>query len=189
MVLNGGVILESWKDIVGYEGLYEISNFGRVRSHENKITYSVRHGERKWKQRIIKQYVHPTFSGYKVDLYKNKKRKCVQVHRLVAEAFLDNPKNYPVVNHIDGNRLNNNVNNLEWCDHKYNANHAFDNDLTTSNDKIILVNIETQEQFHFRSKSLGSKFLGKSVTYISNNLVKGRNILCGYKVIEERRPR
>jgi hypothetical protein len=172
--------MENWKDVVGYEGLYQVSNLGRVRSHENKVTYSEIHGVRKWKQRILKQNL--TVNGFKVDLYKDKKRKSMHVHRLVAEVFIDNPNNEPQVNHIDGNRLNNHIENLEWCNSKYNINHAFDNGLTSSNENVILINLETNEMFCFRSKTKASMFLGKNSNYVSNNLKKGRNILCGYEV-------
>ena len=102
--------MEIWKDIVGYEGLYQISNYGNVRSlnyhRENRI-------------HILKQIVD--YTGYLfVCLSKNKKRKQFKIHRLVADAFLDNPNNLPCINHKDENKENNNVSNLEWCNHKYN---------------------------------------------------------------------
>lgn len=115
---------EIWKDIEGYEGLYQVSNSGKIRSirysHINKITIMAFHYNKK---------------GYtRVHLTKNKIDKYVSVHRLVANAFIPNPNNYPQVNHIDGNKLNNCVDNLEWCTNKYNFQHAlklglFDNRL------------------------------------------------------------
>ena len=101
---------EIWKDISGYEGLYQVSNLGDVRS----LNYR-RNGELK----LLKQATNK--QGYKqISLYKNGKIKTYKVHRLVAIAFIPNPNNLPVVNHKDENPSNNNVNNLEWCTVAYN---------------------------------------------------------------------
>lgn len=102
---------EIWKDIEGYEGLYQVSNKGRVKSFHS--------GEGK----IMKPGTHPL--GYKsVTLFKDKKGKVAKVHRLVAQAFIPNPENLPVINHKDENPSNNNVENLEWCTQKYNLNYG-----------------------------------------------------------------
>lgn len=113
---------EYWRPVVGYEGLYEVSNLGRIKSFD---TY--RKGPngsiRICKGRILKPWT--TKNGYLlVNLYKNGKKKKFYVHRLVAEAFLPNPDNLPEVNHKDENKLNNNVENLEFCDCKYNINYG-----------------------------------------------------------------
>lgn len=101
-------IIEIWKDIKGYEGMYKVSNFGKVMNVKT--------------QRIISDY---SMKGYRmVQLWKNNIRKGICVHRLVAEAFIDNPYNLPQVNHIDENKSNNNVTNLEWCSISYNQNHG-----------------------------------------------------------------
>jgi hypothetical protein len=112
--------MEIWKDIIGYEGLYKVSNLGNIMSLEKHI---INHSDKRIQirpPRLLKQ--HKNQFGYmKVWLYKNSKRKEYAVHRLVASAFIDNPDNKPCVNHIDNNRENNNANNLEWCTYKENS--------------------------------------------------------------------
>lgn len=99
--------MEIWKDIKGYEGLYQVSNCGRIKSFHKKENGA-----------IIKVAVKRGY--YQAGLRKNGLRKFYQVHRLVAQAFIENKDNLPQVNHIDENKLNNNVENLEWCTVSYN---------------------------------------------------------------------
>lgn len=164
--------MEVWKDVVGYEGIYEVSNLGRVRTHKDKVTHSVKHGLRKWKQRILKQKVGKDRS-YRIILWKDKKEKTWLVHRLVALAFIPTVEGKDFINHIDGNRLNNSVENLEWCTSKENNNHAFDTRLMTTNQEVILFNKYTKETHYFRSKTKASEFLGKYHGFISDQMKKG----------------
>lgn len=112
--------MEIWKDIKGYKNLYQVSNLGNVRSLD-RIRKNGKEPNRKYlqKSKLLKPAIQNV--GYKfVVLSKNGKRKGFRVHRLVAEAFIDNPNNYDCVNHKDENKLNNNVSNLEWCTVAYN---------------------------------------------------------------------
>ena len=108
--------VEIWKDIEGYEGLYQVSNLGRVKSLGNGSSNNS-------KERILKSYKNN--NGYlRVFLCKEQIRKIYLVHRLVASAFIPNTDNLPQVNHIDEDKTNNRVDNLEWCDIKYNSNYG-----------------------------------------------------------------
>ncbi|MCP9067495.1 NUMOD4 domain-containing protein [Streptococcus parasanguinis] len=166
---------EIWKDVKGYEGIYEVSNYGRVRTHKDKTTDSILHGVRHWKQRILKPKSTKTREP-RVSLWKDKKSKDYLVHRLVAIAFIPNPDNKPTVNHIDGNPENNHVGNLEWATYEENINHAFNNNLIKTETGVILVDRETKEVHIFRSMSKASEFLGRNSGYLSNILSCGRKL-------------
>lgn len=106
--------MEFWKDIRGYEGIYQISNLGKIKSLHRDCT----------KGRILNPAKNNR--GYlRLGLSGNGKVRYDSVHRLVAEAFIPNPKNLPEVNHIDGNKLNNRVENLEWVTKGENQVHAY----------------------------------------------------------------
>ena len=110
--------IEIWKDIPEYEGLYQVSNFGNVKSLNYLCT---------GKEKIMKPTKNKDGYLY-INLYKDGKRKMFKVHRLVCFAFLENLLNYPCVNHKDENKENNHVNNLEWCTHEYNNNYGSKNE-------------------------------------------------------------
>jgi len=108
---------EIWKDIVGFEGLYKISNFGRVKSYP-KYNCPI--------EKILSSTIQ-TSGRYSVPLYsKNYEKgfKRFSLHRIIAMAYIPNPENKPCINHIDNNPLNNSIENLEWCTYKENTEHA-----------------------------------------------------------------
>lgn len=111
-------MIEEWRKIVGYEGLYEVSSLGRVRSLDRyvKTCYG---SYRLHKGKILSPGIRP--DGY---LVVSLQYRMFRVHRLVAQAFIPNPDNLPQVNHLDEDKSNNRVENLEWCDAKYNNNYG-----------------------------------------------------------------
>lgn len=142
--------MEVWKPINGYEGKYSVSSFGNVR---NDKTGHITPGRK-------------TGHGYrKVTFYDhNKAIDTAYVHRLVAGAFLKKMPGETEVNHIDGNRWNNNISNLEWVSSSGNTEHAIDNGLLTpwNNPRkpIIATNIETGEEKYFKSMSIAEREIG-----------------------------
>lgn len=128
------VITERWKSVVGCENLYQVSNLGRIRSLDKvEIIKRIRNNKKqeykqKFKGILLKSKL--TQDGYyEICLFKNQKRKFIRTHRVVAFAFIKNEKNKPMINHKDCNKLNNNVNNLEWVTVKENSIHAYKNNL------------------------------------------------------------
>jgi len=111
---------ENWKDIVGFEGKYQVSNMGRVRSLPHWVNSGA--GGRMIKGRILKPNIHNGKSYTSIEIGKGNWRL---VHRLVAEAFIPNPYNKPQVNHIDGNKNNPHADNLEWVTGGENMRHAY----------------------------------------------------------------
>jgi len=122
-------MVEMWKYIEGYESCYSISNFGRVKSLARTINQKNR--KYKTKERIMSQCIcHKGYHRVRLNLNGTGKNKTI--HRLIAEAFIPNLYNLPMVNHIDGNKSNNAISNLEWCTAKNNSEHARDNNLTAN---------------------------------------------------------
>lgn len=127
---NQLTIKEIFKDIKGYENLYQVSNLGKVKSIERLVNHS-----KGGKQILHERILSPRFSGneksryYCVALCKNGKAKTFQIHRLVAETFIPNLNRLPEVNHKNGNKLDNRTVNLEWCTSKENKIHAFSSGL------------------------------------------------------------
>lgn len=132
---------EIWKNIKGYENEYQISNLGRIKSlKRNTKNYKCK------EDKILKNKIN--HNGYLMAyLSQNKKIKCFRVHRLVAEAFIPNPENKPQVNHKDGNKQNNCVDNLEWCTAKENTDHAIKNKFRENKYKRKIIQYDKQYNF------------------------------------------
>lgn len=183
--------MEIWKPIPEYEGLYEASSYGRIRSAEGKTTYSVRHGKRIWKQRIINPKGCADFrkTGYRVTLWKDKKPKDFLVARLVCTTFHENLINTKMtVNHKDGNRLNNRIENLEWLTLADNIKDGFRTGLYKSTKKPVFLISSDGKKRKFDSMSSCSAFLGRNKGYINNCLSRGTKAVSAtgeqYKVLK-----
>lgn len=116
---------EIWKDIEGFEGYYQVSNYGQVKSLDRYIecTNGDIHYTRHVPERILRQQLDCD-GYYRINLIRSNHEKGFGVHRLVAQAFVPNPENKPTVNHIDGNKQNNHVSNLEWATYQEQNDHA-----------------------------------------------------------------
>ena len=166
---------EQWRDISGYEGLYQVSNLGQVKSLP-RMAKSKNDSYRVVKEAILKQYVSNT--GYlRVYLYKDGKMKPHSVHRLVAIAFVPNPENLPIVNHKSEVKTENHASNLEWCDLSYNVRYGTGISRTSEKQKLTMttskaVNMYSRDNTFIRqfiSISEASRETGLSITCISNS--------------------
>ena len=163
---------EIWKDVVGYDGRYQVSDKGNVRSVARKDSIG-----RKCGGRMLK----PTYDkdGYlRVNLCKNGKQKTRFIHRLVAGAFIPNPNGYSEINHRDENKVNNYANNLEWCTREHNVNHGtlIERSAQARSKKVKATNIETNEVITFNSTvEAGRKGYDQGgVTKACRGVYKGR---------------
>lgn len=172
---------EIWKDIPGYEGYYQVSNTGRVRCVERIVPHNQKDGScvmRKLKPRIIK-LDNNTNNYFIVRLHKCGHVKTITVHRLVALMFIPNPLKKRTINHKDGNRQNNNVNNLEWCTHSENSLHASRTLHTLAYHGKPVKCVETGEVFP--SISQAAKHYGVAATNLGNSIRgKGQKRCAGY---------
>lgn len=154
---------EIWKDVKGYEGIYQVSNLGRVKSLD-RVTSDNRH----IKGLIRKQSLSKD-SYLRVNLSKNNKYIVMSVHRLVAEAFIPNPHNYPEINHKSRITTNNTVTNLEWCTREYNCSYE-DRGMRagiSSGKPVLLTNINTNQKYVSLSSKGASKLLNTTQSLIS----------------------
>lgn len=160
---------EIWRPVVGYEGLYEVSSFGRVKNCFGKFLA-----------------LHSIQSGYlRVSLCKNCKTKHHLVHRLVAIAFIPNPNNYPEVNHKDEDKTNNSIQNLEWCDRLYNNRYGQVGAKRSKSLKnpIIVFSPEHKLGMYFESATDAASYFNVSRQAIYHALkhYRGKKTCCGHR--------
>ena len=169
--------METWRNIRGFEGYYQISNLGNVISLDRDVI--VNGGIRKYTSKSI--ILSKEKDGYlTVTLWRDSKSKSYRVHRLVADAFIDNNDNLEIVNHIDGNKKNNSVENLEWCNVKHNTNHAFSTGLRKSGENhrwSKLTEVQVRQIPSLLSDGMSQKGISKlyEVSYSCiKNICQGR---------------
>lgn len=176
--------MEIWKNIIGYEGSYQISSQGNVRSLDRHIKRKNGVLEFKRGQPIVPQLNVNRY--WSVGLRKNNKVKRAYIHRLVCEHFIKNHENHKCVNHKDGNPNNNNVENLEWVSYSMNLKHSYEKlgrlpNRATGTRKKTFIKFDNGKIKEFKTLSDTSKFLGLSETqtrrYINNYSKKGGFII------------
>lgn len=152
---------EEWKDIKGYEGLYQVSNLCRVKGLDriiiSKNGISVFHKGAIKKQSLSHGYLTTT-------LHKDTKNKRHYVHRLVAQAFIPNPENKPQINHKNGIRSDNDLSNIEWTTQSENMIHAYKTGLSSNQIKIKLID-DYKNEYCFKSLTDADKWLDKKIGY------------------------
>lgn len=173
---------EKWKDITGYEGLYQISNYGRVKSLERYIKANKNCPKgRKVKSKILKQTSSICNRYLFVNLCnKEGDKKSTNVHRLVALAFIPNPNKYPVVMHKDDNKLNNKVTNLLWGTYSENIQSSYDNGLNKRNRYVVQYTKDNKFIKEYSSITNASKENNLLVTSIANCLSNRAKTSGGY---------
>lgn len=183
------VMKEIWKPIKDYEGLYEISNFGNVKILARNYTrynyLTKRYNIIKVKEKITQG---TTNGGYRrICLTKNKVEKNKHIHKLVAEAFIPNPNNYSYVNHIDGNKQNNYIDNLEWCTLYQNNTHAYKTGLRKSTDITPILQYDLEGNFirEYKSINEASKETNLDIRHISRNINGIGKQIGGYKFVKK----
>lgn len=173
------------KDVIGYEGLYLIDNLGNV------ISMPKKQGSRFVNQYSILSTKINRIGYVEVALCKNGKLKTMLLHRLIAIHFIENPNNYPCVNHKNGIKTDNRIENLEWCSHSHNTKHAYENNLgnfrTYANAGIEAMNKETQyvkvvlvdgdgSEFFFESTKDAAEYLGTNRDEITRAIRKKQRV-------------
>lgn len=166
---------ELWKPIPGYEGIYEASNLGRIRTAPGKTTANARYSVRVWKSRVLKpkRELCKKRQDLRVSLWKDGTVTYHLVSRLVAAAWIGPPEPSMTVNHINGIWLDNSAENLEWVSLSENIRKGFESGLYDATCRPVTLIAESGDALLFRSQRLASQYLGRSDSYIHGKIRKG----------------
>ena len=168
--------IEVWKDVDEFDGVYQISNFGRLKSVERTVKHPK--GECVIKGKFLSEVVNK--KGYiEYQITYNSKHYGRKAHRLVANAFIPNPQNLPQVNHIDGDKTNNKASNLEWCTNRHNVIHAYENQLHKTR-PIIQFDLDGNEIKKWKSAGEIQRELGLRRSHIHEACKGKRKTFHGY---------
>ena len=170
--------MERWRDIPGYEGIYQVSNLGCVRTCEGKTTYTELRGVRHWRQRTLRQRMSPNRRGRvdaRVNLWKDGKEKSWLVSRLVGMAWCDGYLEGLTINHKNGDPTDNRAENLEWVTRAENVKKGFEDGLYASLQKPVMLT-HGPDVHIFPSMAEANTFLGRNHGYVSNCLKNGNRI-------------
>lgn len=170
-------MIEEWKDIVGYEGLYQVSNLGRIKSLGRYVNNN---GGLEYREGKIMKSAKNNNDYLFIGLWKDGIRKNHTIHRLVAQAFIDNPNNFPEINHKDEDKTNNRVENLEWCNSKYNCNYGTHNERMVKSHLKPILQFSKDGEFirRWESGTQVKRELGFNQSNITKCL-KGKKKTCG----------
>lgn len=170
--------MEMWKDIPGYEGIYQASTCGSIRTCDGKTTFTEHHGVRHWKQRFLKFKLTTNKKGRtdeRVDLWKDGKKKTWLVSRLIAMTWCEGYQEGLTVNHINGNPLDNRAENLEWVSLRENIKKGFEDGLYVNTQIPVTLSGEGLNMA-FDSLANADRFLGRAEGYISNRIKRNKPI-------------
>lgn len=151
-----GNTIETWKDVKGFEGKYQVSNFGNVRSIPRKVKGT--NGKIQNRKGVLKKFRKDKNGYLTVNFYTRKGNRSKKVHRLVAETFIENTNNHKEVNHIDGDKINNHVKNLEWTDRQGNINHSVKKGLVLKGEKCPGAKLTNQQADEIRELYATKKY-------------------------------
>lgn len=165
---------EIWKNVKGYK-YYQVSNLGRVKSLTKRVI-----GRSCSKGRLIIPRIN-RYGYFELTLFKDNKKKTYRVHKLIAETFIKNPFNKKTINHISGNKLDNRIENLEWCTHLENNQHAWVNGLIKTNKNVVMLSLNNEPLLLFDSMSEVFRMSGIQTSHISECCKGKRKQASGYK--------